>query len=319
MSTTGDDLLTTLEPTLRSALQAAEQKVQLASPYIGASTLLWLQDLALRSAAEWQVLVRLDPVAVAYGSLHLPGLLCLLEAGAEIRHLDNLHAKLFLTEASGFVGSANLTAAGLGVGTLANAELTVALSPRQQAAAGEIYQVWYDAAEIVTPQLIRECEQQAAELPAKISRPPGQTAEAEARVDLGDELLELATDVSVWIKAVDDAGHGWEPGDWISNSKRAKFSVGDLVVVYGKAQQACTAVLQVDKLAYYDPQVLRDAGYSEENANRWPWISDVTCLLEFSEPRYVPITELGKTAKSLQGGYCRMPVGGLAAALRYAL
>jgi hypothetical protein len=195
----------------------------------------------------------------------------------------------------------------------------VALSARQRDEARKIYQTWYDVAEVVTPRMLKECEGLAAKLPVRVSRLPEQRPESRGLSDRGDELLDLATGVDVWIKAVDNDTSDWGPGSWISNSKRPRFSVGDLVVVYGKAQKACTAVLTVDKLAYREPQLLRDAGYSEENANRWPWISEVTCELKLPESRYVPIAELGKTAMSLQGGYCRMPVGGLAAALRYAL
>jgi hypothetical protein len=319
MTKVGGDLLTTLDPSLRSALQTATEEVYLASPFIGASTLAWLEKMVTQSSVRWQLLVCLDPVSVAYGSLHLPGLRNLLDAGVEIRHLDNLHAKLCLTESNGFVGSANLTATGLGSGPQANLELTVTLSARQRDEAYKIYQTWYDGADIVTPRMLKECERLAAKLPVRISRLPGKRPGSKGLSDRGDELLDLAAGVEVWIKAIDNDDRDWGPGAWISNSKRPQFSVGDLVVVYGKAQKACTAVLQVDRLAYKEPQLLRDAGYSEENANRWPWISEVTCLLELPESRYVPIAELGKTAMSLQGGYCRLPVGGLAAALRYAL
>jgi hypothetical protein len=311
--------LTLLEPNLRITLEAAKRHVALASPFIGASTILWLKELVARKNISWQLLTCLDPVAAAYGSLHLPGLQDLMSIRVEVRHLDNLHAKLFLTETSGFVGSANLTSAGLGNGHPANCELTVVLTPAQVTEAKRIYRRWYDAAEPVTPGMILECERRAAKLPARISKTPGQSSYSTGLADRADELLQLATGVDVWIKAIDSDDGGWGNGAWVSNSRPAQFSVGDLLVVYGKRQKACTAVLMVDKLAVKDPQRLRDAGYSDENANRWPWVSEVTSLLEFPESRRVPITELGKTPQSLQGGYCRMPVGGLAAALRYAL
>jgi hypothetical protein len=316
---TATTLLTILDPALRAALDKARKNIRLASPYISAGTTLWLEVLAKRRQATWHLLTSLDPVAAAYGSLHLEGLRELLTAGVQIRHLDDLHAKLFLTESHGFVGSANLTDAGLGSNPPGNHELTVALTADQRTKAGAVFDRWYGSAQPVDLAMIRNCERQAAKLPIRLKRPPTVAPGKAALIDRTDELLEEATGVDVWIKAIDIDDGGWGPGAWISNSRRARFSVGDLVVIYSKYHQACTSLLRVDKLAVEDPQALRDVGYPEENAIRWRWVSEVSCLLEFPEDRYVPITETGKSGQSLQGGYCRMPVGGLAATLRYVL
>ncbi|WP_433018695.1 hypothetical protein [Kribbella sp. CA-294648] len=319
MTAASTSLFTTLDPALRAALGAARGYVRLASPYISAPTLRWLGMLAARKQARWQLLTSLDPVAAAYGFLHLDGLRALLATDVDIRHLDNLHAKLFLTEKHGFAGSANLTAAGLGTIAPGNHELSIALTAEQRSEAGGIFKQWHSSAQRVTRAMILECERRAVTIPVRITRPPDLPSTETALADTADKLLQQSADVGVWIKAISVDESGWPDGSWISNSRRATFSVGDLAVIYSKAHQACTSVVRIDKPVVDEPQRLRESGYSEEDANRWRWVSDATCLLEFPESRRVPIAEAGKTAQSLQGGYCRMPVGGLAAVLRYAL
>jgi hypothetical protein len=317
-------LLTRLDPPLREALQAARMQIRLASPYVGGGTALWMLKLTKKSKATWQLLTALGPVAAAYGSLHLAGLKDLLRAGVEISHLHGLHGKVFLTESRGFVGSANLTVAGLGGGAGANRELTVALDDGQRGSADVIYQRWWRAARPVTEAMIDECERQAALIPTRVPRPPTPSSASSRRADSADDLLRRAADVKVWIKAIyrdaTSADERWENGAWIGSSARGRpsFKVGDLVLIYAVKAKACNAVVRVTEPPVLDPaRALREGATAD--ADRWPWITEVAPELQVPIARGVPLTELGLTGRSLQGGHCHMPTGGLTAALNYLL
>ena len=103
-------LHTHLEPILRTLVSEATTSVELCSPFLTADTATWLAEAARRSSAHWTLLTKLSARSAAYGSLDLDGLRKLSSAKVELRHLEGLHAKLFMADDRvGYLGSANLT------------------------------------------------------------------------------------------------------------------------------------------------------------------------------------------------------------------
>ena len=263
-------------------------------------------------------MTELDAGSAAYGSLNLNGLRALMTAGVELRHVDRLHAKLFLTETEGFTGSANLTSAGLGASARANAELTVVLDEAQRFEARGVYARWWSSAKPVTEQDIDECEQDAAKIPVRIARPPRTSRRKNSQVDEANHILRRAADANTWVKAVYRGAEDFPwYSPWVSSSSKGKpsFESGDVLVVYATDAQCCFTVLQVVGDSTFDVQRQIEGGVSREDAERWPWVTDVKRVLEVPPARGVPLTHLGLTGQSLRNGHCRMPVGGLAAAL----
>jgi hypothetical protein len=263
-------------------------------------------------------LTRLDAVAAAYGSLDLNGLRSLMAAGVDIRHLDGLHAKVFLTDSAAFAGSANLTAAGLGTARRANAELSVLLDDMQRRQAEKVFAQWWGRASQVRESDIDECERIAAAIPTRISRPPRLPRARRVRADTADQLLCRASEVGTWIKAVyrGEESYPWA-ADWVSTSVKGKpaFRTGDLLVVYAVYAKRCFTVLRVTGDTTFDVQGQVDGGVPQADAQRWPWVTDVEVMLEVPPPQGAPLQRMGITGLSLRNGHCRMPVGGLAAAL----
>lgn len=99
---------------LKAAVSAVDGDVVLASPYLTFELCRQLAASSKRSGYSWQLLTCLDPSAVANGYLSLEGIKSLMESHVRVSHVERLHAKTFLVGTRGFIGSANLTGAGLG-------------------------------------------------------------------------------------------------------------------------------------------------------------------------------------------------------------
>jgi len=326
------DLLPVMEPVLRAALSSASHEVLLASPYLGAATTTWLRGAAEGSPASWRLLTALDPVAAAYGSLHLAGVRNLLKAGVEVRHAPRLHAKVFLVDGhTGFLGSANLTGAGLGSVKAPNLELSAALTAEQIAAAQALVQDWWDSATVVTEALLKQVEDQARRVqvhsappPQAVSgsHPPAQPDAQRLTQEAADALLHQSLDVTVWVKAVYASDNpdqmGWPQDGWISNAGPHQPSIadGDLLVLYVRGHGVCNAVLQATSNSFHDPELVA-ADEGDEAGQRWPWVNRTSVRVEVPVALGVPVGLLGLSGQSLQKGYCHMPTGGLATALRH--
>jgi hypothetical protein len=317
-------VVTLLHTPLAKAISRARTDVVLCSPFLGAGTAHWLAAAAAKSGAEWSLLTVLDPVAAAYGSLFLDGLRALAAAGVTVRHADALHAKAFLIDGSrGWAGSANLTASGLGENSRPNLELTVEMSAAQVAQTLQIISAWVSLAKPTTGAMIDECAAKAALIPTRTSTPPGKGRTAAKRSAAGDRILQDALHANIWIKAVyQDAARadaGWALGSFVTSSKRGKpsFVNGDLLLVYAKQAKTCNAVLEVKGATYVDRREQLAAGISAAAADRWPWITPVSSRLHVPSSRGIALGQLGLTGRSLQGGHCRMPIGGIAAAVRH--
>jgi hypothetical protein len=313
---------------VEAAVAAATTQVLLASPYMGAGVLAHFSHLAKMSSATWRVLTKLDAASVAYGSLSTQGLRQLLTAGVELRSLSNLHAKVFLADqAFGLVGSANLTNSGLGAsGGKANAELGVLLDATQRQAAATHFDTWWDGASLVTELDIKAVEETAKQLPASVSAmvpDAGSIDQALPLVKSANQLLAEAGGVNLWVKAIyrDEmtADEPWGDGSWFSSSKRGKpsFAVGDLVLIYATGAHRCNAVVEVTAEARDDPAFVVSDGRPQEEGERWPWVNDVKPRLQVPISAGVPLSHLGFTGQSLQGGHKRLGLSEFAAAVRY--
>lgn len=313
---------------LRHAVSAARVEVRLASPFLGPGVSAQLADAAAASAAKWRVLTRLDAAAVAHGSLSTQGLRRLLTAGVELRSLSRLHAKVFLTDADfGLVGSANLTEAGLGGQPgRPNVELGVRLDAGQQQEAVGHFDEWWASASVIDEPGIKLAEAAAARLRTSVSvviseRSPVQ--DTWDQTELANQLLEESAGVNLWVKAVyrdeEDADVPWGDGAWISSSKRGRpsFAVGDLVLIYAKGVHRCNSVVEIADVARYDPAFVVSDGRPQEDGDRWPWVNDVQVRLQVPIAAGVPLSHLGFTGQSLQGGHKRLGLSEFAAAVRY--
>jgi hypothetical protein len=317
-------VLTKLEPTLRDALEHATATVRLCSPFISAYGSRWLRPATSGAGAAWELLTVLDPVSAAYGSLSITGLRELQRAGVELRHAPRVHAKIFVVDQRYvFIGSANLTASGLGVSAHSNKEMTVFLTSGQADLAIAILDDWWREATRVTASMLAECEQAAKAVPTRTSPPPDASAERRQQSRTADQILDEALGKQVWIKAVFrdriQADQPWGRGNFVGspNAGRPQFNVGDLLVIYNKGARVCNAVFRVTGPSVKDADAQIAAGIPTADALRWPWMTPIDVLLEVFVRRGVPLDHLGVTGQSLQPGHRRMPTGGLATALRF--
>ncbi|MCY1675008.1 hypothetical protein OVA06_09845 [Pseudarthrobacter sp. SL88] len=127
---------------LYKAIDDVDGDVILASPYVSAEVCKRLVDVCKNSNYEWHLFTCLDPTAVANGYLSIEGLIHLEQNGVNVSHVERLHAKTFLVGSRGFLGSANLTGAGLGSSKAANFELGVELGMAQVCTVGRTVGVW---------------------------------------------------------------------------------------------------------------------------------------------------------------------------------
>lgn len=314
-------LIPLLHEPLARAVKRASARVDLCSPFVGTQAAFWLATEAQLGRADWTLLTVLDPVAAAYGSLSVRGLRRLIAAGVDVRHAAGLHAKVFIVDSEGWVGSANLTTSGLGDGLRPNLELSVALTAAQVIDASARLETWRLRAKAVTQAMLDECEARASIVPVRTSPPPG-GGRASSRASKANRILEDAKTARVWVKAVYQdaalADVGWGRRSFVTSSKRGRpsFARGDLLLIYAKYAGICNAVLEVTGDAYIDPRQQMDAGISRDHVARWPWISAVVPRLQVPTSHGVSLAELGLTGRSLQGGHCRMPSGGLEVAVR---
>ncbi len=301
-------------------MSAAARQVDLCSPFLSGGTAMWLADAAAKSAAAWTLLTKLDAVSAAGGYLSVPGLRALAAAGVELFHDDRLHAKVFLADgSSGFLGSGNLTASGLGEPVRPNRELAVALDGTQCARADAVLTAWRTSAAPITAAMLDECEEAARGLRVPVARLPGGGGSPD---DVEAVLEEGLAARQVWIKAMymDAAGasRAWAPGDWVASQvRRPSFEPGDLMLIYATFTGVCNAIVRVAGPTRNDPAFAIAQGSPPADANRWPWITPVEPVLQVPVAEGVPLQRLGLTGRSLQNGHTRMPTGGLAAALRH--
>lgn len=314
---TATDVLTRAHPDLIRALSAATTNVRLVSPFLTGDIALELAGIAATSPAKWTLLTALNPRAVAGGFLSTTGLRALAGAGVETFTVGRLHAKTYLTETTGFLGSGNLTAPGLGRAR-PNLELTTRLSDAQLATTHEIVTTWLDAATAITEANLRRAERQAKTVPVVVAVPPTQSPDDD---EVATQLLADARHVRLWTKAVYGTfdEHDWTaPDRFVSSSRIGKpqFAPGDLALIYSRDEGACNAIVEITAEAVFDPGVGVADGWPQEDADRWPWVNYVTNRLTVPAERAVRAHDLGFKTQALQAGHREMNLGEFAAAVQ---
>jgi len=142
-------------------------EVAICTPYFTRPGWDWFQKrYSLQQSSEGsgqsqplRILTSLSARNSANGSLDLRLLEDLLERGALIRHLEGIHAKIFLVGSRVIFGSSNLTAGGL----RRNHEVVYeAAIPSQVAATQKLFEQYWDKAACVSEEGIRKCRDEAA-------------------------------------------------------------------------------------------------------------------------------------------------------------
>lgn len=295
---------------LHEAIERVDGEVLLASPYLSYNVCRWLAQVACRSDYEWRLFTCLDPSAVANGFLRTDGLMELKHVGVDVRHVDRLHAKTFVVGGRGFLGSANLTGAGLGSSAAPNVELGVELGAAQVASVRVAMESW--SSREVTADDLKELHAQAQQLTRAV-KPPSDGMDSVSGLALVEQLLLDARDGerSLWMKSEYGAPalDQWR-SEWFFGSPqkgegkgRPRIRPGDLVLICAQTRD-CYAVVEVTS----EPERL-PKDYVEERgdeADRWPWVSR-------TKPRFVPdkllelkASELVRSTGGLQNGHIRL-------------
>ncbi len=277
-------------------LGTAQSSVLLAAPFLSQPIANILAAAAENGdATDRRLIVALNRGAVSSGVLSTDGVGRFLDAGFEVRSLCNLHAKVALTDdAWGLVGSGNFTYAGLKGG---NAELGVRLDADSAHEARTVhFDPWWDAARPVDHARLEQAKQDAPPTGRAIRRLQGGFGGV-FHATLPETIARRGTDVSesgYWLKVM----HGrperiarsyWTSQSWINDAhtlvdgrptRRPSYKVGDLLVVYlgSGARKACPAIMRVEREPEYEPERVRAESSIPDDADRWSWVTPVSCL-----------------------------------------
>lgn len=304
---------------LLALLKDAHERVWLASPFITYPIAAKLAAIASGSSATWSLLTSLAPTSVANGFLSTKGLRVLRESGVEIRTIDRLHAKAYIADSRGLVGSANLTRPGLQSAPASNHELAVVLGPEASGEAAKALDAWWQCASDVGPLELDAADAAAAALPVPTAPPV--IGDEEGKQPEVARLLQEARGSGLWIKAIygDDEGGLWTDGEVIASSRkgRPKFAVGDLVLMYLRDHHVINGAVEVRSEARLRPkELVVEHGYAREEADRWPWVNEVRGRLWVPKASGVALSDLGVSPNGLQNGHVSLGLSEFAAAVR---
>lgn len=295
---------------LYEAIERVDGDVLLASPYLSYDVCRRLAQVACRSDYKWQLFTCLDPSAVANGFLRTDGLKGLIDGGVNVRHVDRLHAKTFVVGDRGFLGSANLTGAGLGSSKSPNVELGVELGAAQVISVKATMERW--PSREITAHDLKKLHVQAQQQP-RTAIPSSDDMDSVSALALVEQLLLDARDCerSLWLKseygapALDKWRSEWFFGNPPQGNGTGRPSIkpGDLVLIRAQTGD-CYAVVEVtSKVEDLPEDYVEDRGHE---ANRWPWVNR-------TKPRFVPhellelkANELVRSTRGLQNGYIRL-------------
>lgn len=103
---------------LAQRIEGCSDRVLLVSPYMSADVGTLCAKLITRRRAaasppEARILTAIRPGALADDSLSAQALLALIDAGAAVRSIQNLHAKIYIVDQWAMLGSGNLSPGGL--------------------------------------------------------------------------------------------------------------------------------------------------------------------------------------------------------------
>jgi len=304
-------LVTAANEALLWRISNAHSRIWLASPYVSATAAKRLVETP--TECERRLLSAVNEGSVRSGVLSANALLELQAGGFEVASIDNLHAKLSLVDSWGMLGSGNLTAAGLGIAGEGNVELGVELSAAQCLGAAAIFARWWRQAELVETAELERLASLPVQNPSRKGISNGPELALNGAEDLEAILAEKASAAAsrnYWIKANyhrHDREDWWERG-WISDHRRASYAPGDLIFLYLGARDGgparCPVLVQVMTTIRHDPDFLLNEGDAEA-VPQWPFVTETARIA-----RVLPTTDgvelevMGKTAQSLENGYC---------------
>jgi len=307
---------------LYKAVSGGKEDVLLASPYLSFDVCNKLAAFAAGSEAPWRLFTRLDPTAVANGYMSIRGLEDLLKSGVRVSHVEGLHAKTFIVGSRGFLGSANLTGAGLGTSAAPNFEMGVDLTSCQVEAARSTMAAW--PCDDVTLAGLQALSIHARRLTTVPSTASG-AVDSGSALAMVEHLLADARDETrkLWLKGEYGAPalEQWRE-EYLFGSPRMGNGKGegkpsikprDLVIICAETRD-CYAVVEVTSY----PEKL-PADYCKlrgEQALRWPWVSR-------TKPRFVPhrvlelrAHELRASTGGLQNGHIELEFDEFTAGVR---
>lgn len=295
---------------LFSRLENPAGDVTLCAPFLTSEIADRLADLARNSEVDWYLLTHLDAQAVANGYQSVDGLRTLLEAGVHMVNYPKLHAKAYVIGHDfALVGSANLTAAGLGVNIAANAELSVIVPESDVNSVQQVLDLWWSHGEDIDAPRLDRLDELARRLPRfSPTAPPTTTTDTESA------LLEDAErdDVTLWLKAHYGPARPdtWSRESWFSTSGSTgtpSFKPGDLVAIYSQDDHSCYCIVEVTDEPRYSPDfVAKFEG--ADNGDRWPWVNTTAPRLIPTNQTGISLHDLGIKAQGLQGGRRRLTI-----------
>jgi hypothetical protein len=305
---------------LFEAIERADGDVLLASPYLSYDVCRQLAQVASRSDYKWHLFTCLDASAVANGFLRTDGLVELKHGGVNVRHVDRLHAKTFVIGGRGFLGSANLTGAGLGSSAAPNVELGVELGAAQVVSVKMAMESW-SSREVTTDDL-NELHAQAKQL-TQATRPSLGGKGSVSGLALAEQLLLDARDNKrgLWLKseygapALDQWRNEWFFGSPKKGEGkgRPRIKPGDLVLICAETRD-CYAVVEVTSEPLELPQDYVDERGHE--ADRWPWVSRTKARLVPDRLLELKANELVRSTRGLQNGHMRLSFEQFTSAVR---
>lgn len=308
------ELVTAANLALLWQLRHAHDRIWLASPYLSmAAANRLVEEAASSTARERRLLTAVNERSVRAGALSAKALLMLQANGFEVANIDNLHAKLYLVDHWGLIGSGNLTAAGLGLGGAGNLELGVELNPAQCRGAASIFARWWRRADSVQTAELERLASLTVEPPSGEVMSQGPTLPLSGAEDLEAILAEDADTAAsrrYWIKANyhrHDREDWWNRG-WISDHRRASYAVGDLLVLYLSARDGgparCPAVVRAMTTIRHDPSFVLAEGDAEA-IPQWPYVTETLRVAQvLPATQGIELEVMGKTPQSLENGYC---------------
>ncbi len=304
-------LMTSSYQTLLKLAESAEQRVILVSPFLSIPVARALSKIAKPSRASWTILTHLEVNSVASGHLSVDALKILADAYVRVLHLDRLHAKAYVMDDVAIVGSGNLTWAGLGSpdSSSPNTELNYLLSNAESLETIAEVLNWVSYSDEVSGKRLDEIEAQAKKI--VVQRLP--------KTKQGGRKASDVLDRSIWAKLHYGSADWdrWRDEAWFSNGKRASIKRGDLILIAAQENSAIHAIVEATSDVRYDLDVLLDADYSEENAKRWPWVTDTTPWLIPPNGVLLSYKDLDIRGSSLQNGYRRIGVAEFSKAVEY--
>lgn len=287
---------------LFSRLEDPAGDVTLCAPFLTSAIATRLADLAQDSEVDWYLLTHLDAQAAANGYQSVDGLRALLDAGVHMVNYPRLHAKAYVIGNDfALIGSANLTATGLGEGTSANAELSIIVPESEIDSVQQILDQWWDHGEEIDEATLDRLAERARRLPRWTPPAPPTTTTVAA-------LLEDAqrADVTLWIKAHYGPARpdAWNREAWFSSSGSKgtpRFQPGDLVAIYSQDEHSCYCIVEVLDEPRYNPDFVAELE-GTDNGERWPWVNTTAPRMIPTQQTGISLHDLGIKPQGLQGG-----------------